>query len=221
MGRLPGEGDGPRKPKAASNVFVAAEIHIVRIFRLRSRGVGLSSLSLVSAEHACDRVAEQNAAGDAHRGLRRTGEEAAAGALLHRLAVGLVLVPPRRAGRSAAVSGLLRRLALRGGIAAEHRGEQAAALLALRGLRLQFLDAALSRLQRLLLHADGLCHVIGCTRLRADPFLDEAVGLSVSRAGLALDMGELEQQAVNGLLFVAIPEMSSLLSAETTTHARQ
>ncbi|SDA80980.1 hypothetical protein [Sinorhizobium sp. NFACC03] len=63
----------------------------------------------------------------AHRGLRRTGEEAAAGALLHRLA-----------------------------------------------------------------------------GLRADPLLDEAVGLSVARAGLAFDMGELGEQAVNGLLVVAI-----------------
>lgn len=108
-----------------------------------------------------------------------------------------------------------------GGVAAEHGGEEAAALLALRGLLLQFLDAALSRLQRLLLHDDRLCHLIGCTRLLADPLLDETVGLSVARAGLVFNMGELEQQAVNGLLLVAIPEMSSLLSAETTTPARQ
>ncbi|KSV87411.1 hypothetical protein N184_31340 [Sinorhizobium sp. GL28] len=91
--------------------------------------------------------------------------------------------------------------------------------MALRGLCLQFLDAALSRLQRLLLHDDGLCHVIGCTRLRADPFLDEAVGLSVARARLALDMGEPGEQAVNGLLVVAIHEICSLLSAGITLHA--
>lgn len=137
-----------------------------------SEAVALGSAAcLVSTEQACDRVAEQNAASNAHYGLRGAREEAAAGTLLHRLAVGLVLVALWRAGRGAAISGLLRRLTLRGGVAAEHRGEEAAALLALRDLRLQFLNAALSRLQRLLLHDDRLCHVIrvppGCWPIRS------------------------------------------------------
>ncbi len=106
-----GEASGGSTHAVELDVLVSAEVFLLSRSFLRR----LCSLGFVSAEHPGNRVAEQYAAGNAHRGLRGTRQEAATATLLHHavlrhalLAEGLVLATPRGAGCRASESSLLR-----------------------------------------------------------------------------------------------------------------
>jgi hypothetical protein len=78
--------------------------------------------------------------------------------------------------------------------AAEGAGEEAAGGRAVGELVLQLVDAVL-RLERLLLHQDGLRHVVGCAGLVVCPLVDECLGISIAWDAATLDLREPREQS--------------------------
>jgi hypothetical protein len=88
---------------------------------------------------------------------------------------------------------------------AEEAGEKAASAGRTAGkLLLQLLDAAVGNAQRLLLHHDGLGHVVGRIRLLGDSGADELRRLRIRRCGLALNLGQLAEELFNGLTILMV-----------------
>ena len=93
--------------------------------------------------------------------------------------------------------------------AAEETGEEAASASRTAGeLVLQLLDAALGGAQRLLLHHDGLGHVVGGVRLPRDLRADELRRLRVRGSGLALDLRNLAEELLDGLTVLMVHDKS-------------
>src|SRR5690606_37830612 len=68
-------------------------------------------------------------------------------------------------------------------------------IMAAAALRLQLADAFLCHGERVLLHEDRLCHVIGRAGLPPDLVPDQRFGLGITGLGAALDILEAAKQA--------------------------
>lgn len=74
-------------------------------------------------------------------------------------------------------------------------------------LSFKFLDPTLGSFKCLVLHDNGLRHIVGRSWLFSDTLLDEPFSFDVALARLLLDLSELGEQTFNGLLVITIHQM--------------
>jgi hypothetical protein len=103
----------------------------------------------------------------------------------------------------------------------EQAGEEAAfARRAVGRLLFQLGDAGLSGEKRLFLDDDCLRHQVGRPGLRGDARANEGLGLRIACAALALDLGQLAEEPLDGVTVLVIHWVQSFLAVETTYSSR-
>ncbi len=98
-------------------------------------------------------------------------------------------------------TGCLRRTRLAPEQAAQ---EAATARLTVGGLALELLHARLQAAQRLLLHQEGLRHVVGCGRQGRDLLPDVRLCVGITLRRLLVDLPQLVEQPIDHLPLTAI-----------------
>jgi hypothetical protein len=181
----------PISARVASGVLVGTMVVIVDIVVTGIVGglvvvPSLGGLRAAGSQQGANSAAEQDATGNAKRGLHRTSKETApAEASLETGAVlGIVLAIPRTPlGHLMALS--------------------------VASLLLQFLDAALRHFKCVLLNENCLRHVVGGCRLTGDLSLDKVHGVAVAIGSFLFGGGKPIEQTFDGAAVFGVQHFGS------------